>query len=51
MTSQRFGSYFFADPHFLKTFLASRTSGLFAFAATALSHGKAKAKKPLFPEI
>jgi hypothetical protein len=26
--------YFFADPHFLKTILASRTSGTFGFAPT-----------------
>lgn len=38
---------FFADPHFLKTILASRTSGTFGFARhTSLPF--AKPKEPLF---
>jgi len=38
---------FFADPHFLKTILASRTSGTFGFARHT-SQRFAKPKEPLF---
>jgi hypothetical protein len=39
---------FFADPHFLKTILASRTSGTFGFAPTHKADPSAKPKEPLF---
>jgi len=39
---------FFADPHFLKTILASRTSGTFGFALTHKADPSAKPKEPLF---
>ena len=38
---------FFADPHFLKTILASRTSGTFGFAPTHKADPSAKPKPPL----
>jgi hypothetical protein len=41
--------YFFADPHFLKTILADRTSGTFGFAPTHKADPSAKPKEPLFP--
>jgi hypothetical protein len=40
--------YFFAVPHFLKTILASRTSGTFGFAPTHKAAPAAKLKEPLF---
>jgi len=39
--------YFFADPHFLKTILASHTSGTFGFAPTHKADPSAKPKEPL----
>jgi hypothetical protein len=41
---------FFADPHFLKTFLASRTSGTFGFAPTHKADPSAKPKESLFSQ-
>jgi len=41
---------FFADPHFLKTILASRTSGTFGFAPTHKADPTAKPKEPLFSQ-
>jgi hypothetical protein len=41
---------FFADPHFLKTILASRTSGTFGFAPTHKADPSAKPKEPLFSQ-
>jgi hypothetical protein len=41
---------FFADPHFLKTILASRTSGTFGFAPTHNADPSAKPKEPLFSQ-
>ncbi len=50
-TAQRFVFYFFfADPHFLKTILASRTSGTFGFAPTHKADPSAKPKEPLFSQ-
>jgi hypothetical protein len=40
--------YFFPHRTFLKTILANRTNGTFAFAPTAQSHPSAKAKEPFF---
>jgi hypothetical protein len=48
-TAQRFVLYFFADPHFLKTILASRTSGTFGFTRHT-SQRFAKPKEPLFSQ-
>jgi len=42
--------HFFADPHFLKTILASRTSGTFGFAPTHKADPSAKPKEPLFAD-
>jgi len=39
---------FFPTAHFLKTILASRTSGTFPFAPTHKANPSAKAKEPLF---
>jgi len=39
---------FFADPHFFKTILTSRTSGTFGFAPTHKANASAKPKEPLF---
>jgi len=39
---------FFPTAHFLKTILASRTSGTFGFASTHKSDPSAKPKEPLF---
>jgi hypothetical protein len=41
---------FFADPHFLKTILASRTSGTFGFAPKHKADPSAKPKEPLFSQ-
>jgi hypothetical protein len=41
---------FFADPHFLKTILARRTSGTFGFAPTHKADPSAKPKEPLFSQ-
>jgi len=41
---------FFADPHFLKTILASRSSGTFGFAPTHKADASAKPKEPLFSQ-
>jgi hypothetical protein len=41
--------YFFSHRTFLKTILASRTNGTFAFAPTAQANPSAKAKEPFFP--
>jgi hypothetical protein len=41
--------YFFSTTHFLKTILASRTSGTFAFAPARKAYPSAKAKEPIFP--
>ena len=40
---------FFPTAHFLKTILASRTNGTFAFAPTHKADPSAKAKEPFFP--
>jgi hypothetical protein len=40
--------YFFPHRTFLKTILASRTNGTFAFAPTAQDNPSAKAKEPFF---
>jgi hypothetical protein len=40
--------YFFADPHFLKTILASRTSGTFGFARHTTSPRFGKTKRATF---
>jgi len=40
--------YFFPHRTFLKTILASRTSGTFAFAPTHEANASAKPKEPLF---
>ena len=40
--------YFFSHRTFLKTILASRTNGTFAFAPTAQADPSAKAKEPFF---
>jgi hypothetical protein len=40
--------YFFPHRTFLKTILASRTSGTFGFAPTAQAYPSAKPKEPLF---
>jgi hypothetical protein len=42
--------YFFSSPHFLKTILASRTSGTFGFAPTHKANPSAKPKEPLFSQ-
>ena len=42
---------FFTTAHFLKTILCHRTSGTFAFAATAQANAEAKAKEPLLPTL
>jgi hypothetical protein len=49
-TRQLNASYFifFADPHFFKTILASRTSSTFGFAQTHKANASAKPKEPLF---
>jgi hypothetical protein len=39
---------FFPTAHFLKTILASRTNGTFAFAPTHKTDPSAKAKEPFF---
>jgi hypothetical protein len=39
---------FFPTAHFLKTILASRTNGTFAFAPTHKAKPSAKAKEPFF---
>ena len=39
---------FFSTAHFLKTILASRTNGTFAFAPTHKAGPSAKAKEPFF---
>jgi hypothetical protein len=39
---------FFSTAHFLKTILASRTNGTFAFAPTHKANPSAKAKEPFF---
>ncbi len=39
---------FFPTAHFLKTILASRTNGTFAFAPTHKANPLAKAKEPFF---
>ena len=39
---------FFPTAHFLKTILASRTNGTFAFAPTHKANPSAKAKEPFF---
>ena len=39
---------FFSTAHFLKTILASRTNGTFAFAPTKRAYPSAKAKEPFF---
>jgi hypothetical protein len=41
---------FFPHPHFLKTILASRTSGTFGFAPTQKADPSAKPKEPLFSQ-
>jgi len=41
---------FFSTAHFLKTILASRTSGTFGFAPTHKSDPSAKPKEPLFSQ-
>ena len=40
--------YFFSHRTFLKTILASRTNGTFAFAPAAQADPSAKAKEPFF---
>jgi len=40
--------YFFPHRTFLKTILASRTNGTFAFAPTTQAHPSANAKEPFF---
>jgi hypothetical protein len=47
-TAQRFVFYFFADPLFFKTILASRTNGTFGFARHT-SRLFAKLKEPFLP--
>ena len=42
--------YFFAHRTFLKTILASRTSGTFGFAPTHKANPSAKPKEPLFSQ-
>jgi len=42
--------YFFPTAHFLKTILASRTSGTFGFAPTHKADPSAKPKEPLFSQ-
>jgi hypothetical protein len=45
---QRYVFYFFSHRTFLKTILASRTSGTFGFAPTHKASPSAKPKEPLF---
>jgi len=40
--------YFLPTAHFLKTILASRTNGTFAFAPTHEANPSAKSKEPFF---
>jgi hypothetical protein len=42
--------YFFSHRTFLKTILASRTSGTFGFAPTHKANPSAKPKEPLFSQ-
>ena len=49
-TAQRFVFYFFSTTHFLKTILASRTSGTFGFARHT-SRPFAKLKEPFFATV
>jgi hypothetical protein len=47
---QRYVFYFFPHRTFLKTILASRTSGTFGFAPTHKADPSAKPKEPLFSQ-
>jgi hypothetical protein len=40
--------FIFSSSHFLKTIMASRTSGTFGFAPTQKGNASAKPKEPLF---
>jgi len=40
---------FFANPHFLKTILASRTSGTFGFARHTKANASQNQKSPFLP--
>jgi hypothetical protein len=47
-TANAYVFLFFPTAHFLKTVLASRTNGTFAFAPTHKTDPSAKAKEPFF---
>jgi len=50
LADQPYVFYFFPHRTFLKTILASRTSGTFGFAPTHKANASAKPKEPLFSE-